>query len=124
MSAMSDIATAVMLPFFGRSPEPLVKIDNLKELRSAYEAQSGETHWFDKSTLDFFGSSNLHVWRPGITIELQNKAPENVPPYCVTAWVVYKDDDGRITPVGIERFSTLEDARAFVEVIYDGWDSF
>jgi hypothetical protein len=123
MSIMSDIATAVMLPFCGRKPEPLVNISNIKELRKAYEAQSGETHWFDKETLDFFGSANLHVWRPGITVEHQNKAPENVPPYCVTAWVVYSDDD-RITPVGIERFNTVQEARAFAEVIYDGWDSF
>ena len=123
MSAMSDIATAVVLPFYGRSPEPLVKISNLKELRDAYEAQSGETHWFSKSTLDFLGSKGLELYRPGITVECQSNAPENVPPYCVTAWVVYSDDN-RITPVGIERFNTREDARAFAEVIYDGWDSF
>lgn len=123
MSAMSDIATAVVLPFCGRSPEPLVKISTLKELRRAYEGQPGENHWFSKSTLDFFGSEGLELYRPGITVECQSNAPENVPPYCVTAWVVYVDDN-RITPVGIERFDTRQNARAFAEVIYDGWDSF
>ena len=123
MSNMSNIATAVVLPFCGRKPEPLVEIYTLEELRDSYEAQSGDNHWFDKDTLDFFGSEGLHMWRPGITVEHQVNAPESVPPYCVTAWVVYSDTN-RITPVGIERFSTLEDARAFAEVIYDGWDSF
>ena len=122
MSVMSDIATTVNVAFCGRSPEPLFKADSLNELRKQYEAQDGETHWFDAETLDFFGSENLHMFRPGITIERQTNAPENVPQYRVTAWVVYSDSD-RIVPVSISAFHTLDEAQAFTDVIYNGWSS-
>jgi len=123
MSNMSNISTIVSLAFSGRKPEPLVNIANLKELKTQYENQDHETHWFSKETLEFFGSADLKLYLPGITIENQLNAPEGIDRYAVTAWVIY-EDSGRITPTFIERFASLEEAESFAYVIYSSWNQF
>jgi hypothetical protein len=90
---------------------------DLDTLRNTYQRQTGATHWFDAETLRFFGSRNLHVAAPGITVECQTNAPEGTPRYRVTAWVIDAEADfdtrkkGRITPQGVGSFWTLKAAR-------------
>ena len=124
MSTMSNIATCVELAFesFGDEVPPLVHQMNIHKLRSAYESQEGETNWFNKSTLEFFGSANLRIELPGITVEQQLEAPDTVDPWSVTAWVIWPDT-GRISPRFLDRFETESEAVLFAETIYDEWES-
>jgi hypothetical protein len=121
MSVMSNIATCVELAFASFTGEvpPLIDISDIKVLRAIYESQDAETHWFDKETLDFFGSSNLKVCVPGITVENQLNAPDGVERWSVTAWVIH---DGRISPRFIDRFHTQQEAILFSETLYAQWN--
>jgi len=102
---------------------PLFEVTDLDILRSQYERQTGPTHWFDAETLRFFGSRNLHVAAPGVTVECQTGAPEGCARYAVTAWVVDETAEsdtrrrGRITPQRIGAFWTLNEARGAALVV-------
>lgn len=105
----------------------LCEHNNVASLRSAYEYQSGPTHWFDADTLRFFGSRNLHVPTPGFTVETQTNAPEGVGRYKVTAWVYDFTAEsrlgnlGRLTPQGLASFYTLAEARNFAAAAGVAW---
>jgi hypothetical protein len=112
-----DVLVSIIFDQWQEVPA-LTKFDNLNDLRKAYRSQSGENLWFHQGTMEFFGSENLHVRQPGITIETQTKAPFGVAMYVVTAWVVI---DGRISPKLIYRFDTLYEAQSFSDHLYSKW---
>lgn len=124
MSSMSNYATLVSIAFElydGKQIPRLTEFTNIKDLQTAYEAQSGDNHWFDKSTFEFFGSENLRMFRPGITLEKQSEAPYGINMYSVTAWVYDYERDDRISPRSIYRFDTNDEAEAFASILYDAW---
>lgn len=91
---------------------------NEATLRRDYEAQDGETHWFDPETLRFFGSRNRELVSPGIMVECQTNAPADK--YVVVAWV-YSDD--RITPQSLGRFATRKQATQFARFAAADWEA-
>lgn len=59
------------------------------DVRSDYESASLRGHYFDPSTLRFFGSRNFNTVAPGVSVELQDNAPGDR--YKVTTWKVSDD---------------------------------
>ena len=123
MSVMSDLATRFQLALdvFHDGVPSLTNYTSVAKLKNDYESQPGNRNWFHKDTLEFFGSSNLHIPAPGVTVEHQTEAPYDLRPYSVTAWTV--NDDGRITPYTIDRFDDLETADYFAKFVSEMWDN-
>lgn len=48
-------------------------------------------HYFEPSTLRWFGSRNFATVAPGASVELQTNAPDSVAPYKVELWRVGED---------------------------------
>ena len=65
------------------------KISNSDDVRSDYENARLKGHYFDQSTLRFFGSRNFATVAPGVSVELQANAPGDR--YKVEVWKVSDD---------------------------------
>ena len=59
------------------------------DVRSDYENARLKGHYFDQSTLRFFGSRNFATVAPGVSVELQANAPGDR--YKVEVWKVSDD---------------------------------
>lgn len=65
------------------------------------------SHYFDRDTLRWFGCRNFSMYAPGVSVELQAKAPGDR--YAVRGWDVR---EGVPVPVGGCRHGSLREARA------------
>jgi hypothetical protein len=59
------------------------------DVRSSYEHASRKGNYFSEGALRFFGSRNFDTVAPGVSVELQTKAPGNR--YRVETWKVSDD---------------------------------
>ena len=75
-------------------------------------------HFYDADTRRFFGTHNPHMPAPGITVECQRNAPDGVPKYAITAWVL---DDGKLTPNTVHRADTLRQADRIAIQLSKAW---
>ena len=62
------------------------------DVRTDYRNGRGSGYYFDESTLRFFGSRNFETVAPGVTVELQTKAPAER--YRVQVWRVGEEEKG------------------------------
>lgn len=99
---------------WGRVPA-LSTISSFDQLLRTYSG-----HYYDTDTRRFFGTRNPHLAAPGVTVECQSKAPEGVPPYLVTAWVI-DPDNGRLTPQQVGRLWSLGGARRHARRVAEHW---
>ena len=97
-------------------PVVLAGYASVPSLRAAYGQGTGR-HWFDRDTLRFFGSRNLHIPAGAggcVTVETQTKAPGDR--YRVTVWFMR---DGAPLPAGGCRHATLGAARGCARRYFD-----
>lgn len=95
----------------------LVDINDADELIESYQSQSGEHHYFDKSTMDFFGTEDFQMVAPGISVEYQSEAPDGVSRWTVVSWVI-NSESNVFTPYTLCRHDSLADASVCGHISY------
>jgi hypothetical protein len=75
-------------------------------------------YFYDEATVRFYGSRNIHVAAPGVTVELQTNAPTGYPRYAVTVWVW---DNKDLYPNTITKCHTLREARKLAVELSTNW---
>jgi hypothetical protein len=98
---------------------PLSSVRSFDELVRLSRTSTHAAKYYAADTMRWFGTKNPHLAAPGITVENQSKAPDGVPRYVVTAWVL--DDDGGVRPVTVARRSTLDTARRYARAVAAVW---
>jgi len=94
-------------------------IPDLCDFQQLHDIKRNHTgHFYDEATTRFFGSRNVHMPAPGITVELQSNAPTGYPRYAVTVWVW---DDGNLAPNTIAKCDTLREARKLAVELSTNW---
>jgi len=92
------------------------ELSDFTELKDIKRYHTG--HYYDEATIEFFGSEDIHVAAPGVTVEYQSNAPRGYPPYVITVWVW---DSGNLSPQTIEKCHLLRAADELAIEISDQW---
>jgi hypothetical protein len=101
-----------------RMVPPLQRLHSFDEIK-----RRAPKHYYTAETRRFFGTRNPRVAAPGITVELQTRAPEGQPPYAVHAWIVWPEEPDQLRPVTIAWAHTRDQAHRIARRIVKVWDS-
>lgn len=99
----------------------LVDIVDADDLIETYTSQDGEHHYFDKSTMEFFGTEDFQMVAPGISTEYQSEAPEGVERWVVICWV-WNEDKTQFSPYTLCRHWSLAEAAVCGHISYQQLD--